>query len=152
MTTAVFSSPGSIPRKPLAACMASLFVLSAPAAMAATSWPVGNCNDSGAGSLRAVITAGTTLSGDTVDMTGLGCSTSSLTTGAISVTQASLNINGPGMTKLTVTGKNETDRIFKHTGTGTLAIYNLAVSYGSLTAASGTAAGGCIYLGRNRVP
>jgi hypothetical protein len=72
--------------------------------MGATSWPVSNCNESGPGSLRAVIAAVTTVSGDTVDMSGLACSVVSLTTGEIVVAQNALSIMGPGANLLTIDG------------------------------------------------
>ncbi|MBS0555799.1 MAG: hypothetical protein JSR27_00140 [Proteobacteria bacterium] len=129
--------------------MALVLALPAPIALAASTWPVGNCNDNGTGSLRAVIGAGTTLSGDTIDMTGLSCSMISLHTGAITVTQSSLTLNGPGQGKLTITGNyngtTENDRIFNHTGTGgTLAINNLAMTFGNLAPTNASAFGGCI--------
>jgi hypothetical protein len=55
-------------RKPLAACVAAIFAVSAPAAYANSVF-VTNCNDSGAGSLRAAVAAA--ADSDTVDMTGL---------------------------------------------------------------------------------
>ncbi|MHB8448291.1 MAG: hypothetical protein ACYC9P_10260, partial [Rudaea sp.] len=82
-------------------------------------------------------------------MTGLTCSTISLTTGAIVFAQNSITLNGPGMSNLTVTGKYkgtvEKDRIFTHNGTGTFAVNNLSVTEGYRYMASGNAQGGCIY-------
>lgn len=138
-------------RKPLAACVAAVFSLSAPAAYATQ--VVTNCNDSGAGSLRSAVAAA--ASGELVDATGLNgvCSVISLQTGDIGIGQNSLTIRGPGMDKLTVTGKYgsfpnshvEPYRIFTHTGTGTLSIQQLSMDWGSLTNASGAALGGCLY-------
>src|SRR5512141_2911419 len=100
-------------RKPLAACCASIFALSAPAAMAivpATHY-VDTCNegisnsDSTHGSLRwALSVAGT---GSTIDMTSLNtmnCPTSkiSLSTGDLVVPQDDLTILGPGASALTI--------------------------------------------------
>src|SRR5688572_3236249 len=80
---------------------------------------VGNCNDSGAGSLRAVVATAT--SGDVIDLRSLGCSRILLTSGSIAVPQASLTLLGRTRYALTVDG-NRTDRVFLHTGTGTLRI------------------------------
>ena len=137
--------------KPLAACVAAIFSLSAPAAMAAT-WTVNSCSETSigvgnTGTLRYAVAKA--ASDDTIDMTGLTCSTISLTTGAITIAQDSLTLNGPGMDRLTITGKlnatTEDDRIINHTGNGSLDISNLSVSYGFLYKSSETAAGGCIY-------
>lgn len=139
-------------RRPLAIAVASVLTLSSPCALAATTWTVNTCDQayigSGtAGSLRYAAT--NAASGDTIDLTGLACSTISLTTGAIVFAQNSISLNGPGMTHLTVTGKyngnTEKDRIFTHTGTGTFAVNNLSVSKGYSYAATGNAKGGCIY-------
>jgi predicted outer membrane repeat protein len=93
--------------------------------------------------------AANAVNNDVIDLTSLGCSTISLHTGAITLPQSNITLNGPGMANLVVTGKYnntiEHDRIFKHTGTGTLAINNMSVEQGYLTSASGTQAGGCIY-------
>ena len=98
-------------RKPLVACIASMFALSAPMSVLAipTTWPVSNCNSSGPGSLREVIAAATTMSGDTVDLSGLPdlpvpCSTITLTVGEIYIDQLNLKIKGPGASKLIIDG------------------------------------------------
>ena len=133
-------------RRPLPATIAALFAFASPALLASVV-PVSNCNDSGAGSLRAAAAAA--ANNDTIDLTGLSCSTITLKTGAISLPQTNITLNGPGQASLTVTGKyngaTEHDRIFNHTGTGTLSVQNLTVSKGYMTAASGNVAGGCIY-------
>src|SRR5688500_9572860 len=53
---------------------------------------VGNCNDSGVGSLRAVVSAA--ASGDVIDLRPLTCSKILLTSGSIAVPQANLTILG----------------------------------------------------------
>lgn len=149
-------------RRPLAAGIASLFALAAPAVMASSTWPVTNCNDSGSGSLRDVIGAVTTLTGDTVDLTGLtAClgSKISLSTGEIFVMQDSLNIIGPGKDVLTIDGTNlpggstnfNDSRIFTHKGAGTLTVQDVRLSGGhSYHIAGGyPARGGCIYSTKN---
>lgn len=79
-------------RKPLAICIAALFALSAAPAIA-NIVTVSNCADSGAGSLRSAIASA--VSGDTVSMTSLACSSISLTTGAIHILQSDLTVSGP---------------------------------------------------------
>src|SRR5262244_3471522 len=98
---------GTRPRR-LAVCLASIFSLSAPAAMAANTWFVNTCSegvsntDATHGSLRWAVAPAQAQSGDTIDMTGVGCSTISLTTGEIFVPQASLTIKGPMASVLTI--------------------------------------------------
>lgn len=154
------ASPGLIGLKstPLAACVAAVFALAAPAAMAAKV-TVSNCDDHGTGSLRHAVNNAN--SGDVIDMTGLPnlampCSTISLNTGAIIITQSDLTLDGPGVDQLTITGKYkgtvEHDRIFTHNGYGgTLIINNLAVAEGLLTPSTDAAIGGCIYSVSNVV-
>jgi hypothetical protein len=93
--------------------LAAVFALAAPEALAIT---VSNCNDHGSGSLRAAV--GSAASGDTVDMSALGCGVITLTTGGIQVTVDDLTLQGPGADKLAITGKNgsviETNRIINH--------------------------------------
>ena len=134
-------------RKPLAACFAALFALAAPQAFAAT-WVVNSCDDHGSNTLRDVVT-NFAQSGDTVDLSQLSCSVISLTTGAITIPQTSLDLQGPP-NHITISGKyngtTENDRIFNHTGTGTVEFYGLDIIFGDLAPASGSAyGGGCIY-------
>lgn len=107
---------------------------------------VSNCNDSGVGSLRAVVAAA--ASGDVIDLRSLGCSRILLTSGSIVVPHASLTILGRTRYALTVDG-NRTDRVFLHTGTGTLRIDHVSVSNGQRVVnpdeGSGSQYGGCIY-------
>jgi hypothetical protein len=140
--------------RPLAQCVAGLFLLTEGLAGAAV---VTNCNDSGAGSLRSAVAHA--ASGDSIDMSGLttsspGCMESrvSLRTGEIKITQKSLTIEGPG-SGFVVTGKYygatdsiENARIFNHTGTGTLALQNFSIRFGHFTSANNASAfGGCIF-------
>ena len=142
-------------RRPLAACISALFALSAPVvAMAANTWPVANCNESGPGSLRTVIAAVTTLSGDTVDMSALNC-TVTLTTGEITINQNTLAIKGSGADHLTIDGSQlpqgatytADSRIFTHEGTGTLSLAYMTLTGGhSYHTGSGyPALGGCVF-------
>ncbi len=145
----------SVTRKhhPLTSCIAAALALASPLAFA-TTWAVNTCDQGYSGSLvthtgTLRFAATNAVSGDTIDLTNTGCSTISLTTGAVVFAQNSITLNGPGMTQLTVTGKYngvvEKDRIFTHTGTGTFAVNNLSVSKGYSNAATGNAKGGCIY-------
>ena len=125
-------------RRPLALCLAAA-LLAAPAvpALAAT-LPVANCNDSGSGSLRAVVaTAG---SGDTVDLTALTCSSIALTSGAIDVGAiADLTIAATAAQHFAISG-NQQSRLFQHTGTGWLTFDNL-----DLGAGRSPDSGGCVF-------
>jgi hypothetical protein len=145
-------------RRPLAACMAAMFAVTAPLSCAASTWIVNVCDEGTSGNvstktgtLRFAVANAT--SGDTVDMSGLGCSTITLTTGAITIAQQILTLHGPGKHHLAITGKNgssiEPDRIINHTygppaTTGHLYIDNLSMGYGQFTSAVGGAHGGCI--------
>ncbi len=102
--------------------------------------PVTNCADSGSGSLRASVAAA--VDGDTVDLSQLACGTITLTSGAIAVTQNSLRIDGPGADALTIDG-DFNDRVFRHTGTGTLELHDLALSKGKYVSDT-TPYGGCV--------
>lgn len=110
-----------------------------PQARAAT-LPVSSCNDSGTGSLRAVVAAAN--SGDTIDLRGLACNRIVLTGGQIDVPQASLAIRGPGYARFTLSG-NWASRVFRHTGAGTLAVRGLTVEQGQTRA--DWAEGGCLW-------
>jgi hypothetical protein len=106
--------------------------------------PVSNCNDQGPGSLRDAVT-NVAVSGDTVDMRGLNCSTITLISGAITTTVDDLTIVGPsadmnGMTLLA--GHNS--QIFVHSGYGTLKLEYLTVTGGGVYTSDSNASGGCI--------
>lgn len=116
-------------------------------ALPAPSVAVTNCNDSGAGSLRDAVSNAN--SGDTIDLTNTGCSTITLTTGAIAITQASLTLQGPGSLGLSIDANNQ-DIALLHTGLGTLYVDDLTVKngYKYFTDAQVDAArGGCIFSG-----
>ena len=144
-------------RNRLAMSVATLLGLSSPLAFANSVF-VTNCSDTGTGSLRNAVSAA--ADSDTVDMTGLttsspGCSASKITlrTGDIVIPQNNLTIKGPGMDKLTVTGKYGTfpnstiehNRIFTHNGTGTLTLEYFSMSKGYVDTTNTPAIGGCIY-------
>jgi hypothetical protein len=118
------------------------------ALLAAMSWSsaaqaairvVANCNDSGAGSLRAAVAGA--ASGDTIDLRSLTCSRIVLA-GQIDIPQADLSLLGPGRFALTVDG-NRAGRVFRHAGTGTLYIDRMSIAYGRQETQEPF--GGCIY-------
>ncbi len=80
--------------------------------------------------------------GDTIDMTELSNCTITLTDGAIPITVNNLEFVGPNSHTLTIDG-NHRDRVFKHTGSGTLALNGFTVADGYFLY-SGSAEGGCI--------
>lgn len=107
----------------------------------AASIPVTNCNDDGAGSLRDAVAHA--VSGDTVDLGGLSCSTITLTSGAIEIPQDDLAVKYIGSgTHPTIDGGG-LQRVFHHTGAGTLEIDGLTVTHGKY--AGDPALGGCIF-------
>ena len=120
--------------------------------MAATTWTVNTCSEANSGSgtigtLRYAVA--NAASGDTVDMTGLTCSTISLQTGAVTVNQADLTLNGPGMNNLVISGKYngtiEADRVINQPYAGTLRSQSLSIAWGTLSSSTANANGGCIY-------
>jgi hypothetical protein len=106
--------------------------------------PVTNCNDSGAGSLRDAVNNAN--NGDTIDLTDTGCSTITLTTGAIAITQPDLTLQGPGE-GLSIDANHLTLALL-HTGGGTLYVNDLTVKNGTkyfTDAQVDAARGGCIF-------
>ena len=104
---------------------------------------VQNCNDSGSGSLRDVIASAG--SGDTIDLTGLACSTISLTTGTITITQNTLTLLGPGPS-LTIDGARVPGKgVLYDTGGGGLQVHDLTIANGYNTESAIDARGGCIH-------
>jgi hypothetical protein len=117
-------------------------------ALPLNSIPVTNCNDAGAGSLRDAVNSAN--SGDTIDLTNTGCSTITLTTGAIAVIQPDLTLQGPGES-LSIDA-NHTDLALLHTGGGTLYVNDLTVKNGTkyfTDAQVDAARGGCIFSSGN---
>jgi len=157
MTTRFLSAIHESRHHPLVVSIASILALSAPGAAIATNRIVTSCDDSAPGSLRAVVGAMTTVSGDTVDLTGLtgasACPGSkiSLTTGAIVINQNSLTILGPGAAELTVDASTLScsppcdNRVFSHLGTGTLTVESIGATGGYSKHYGIAALGGCIY-------
>lgn len=118
--------------------------------IAAFAWPaadaraatitVGNCNDSGPGSLRNAIA--NALSGDTIDMAGLTCSRIVLTSGEIVVPQRSLYLVGRSRSALTIDG-NDASRVFRHAHIGRFRLTQVTIADGR--APTSQPDGGCIH-------
>lgn len=116
-----------------------------PPPVPATSIPVTNCNDSGAGSLRDAVSAAN--DGDTIDMTALACSTITLTSGAIAIGQNNLTLAGPGLFALELNGADTYRNLFS-VGTGTLRVQDMSITHGKKYLNDGdlgNAGGGCIF-------
>jgi hypothetical protein len=101
---------------------------------------VTNCGDSGAGSLRDTIAAA--VSGDTIDLTQLTCSTITLTSSYLAVFQSDLTITGPGATSLAIDGGGVLPLLAFY-GNGTLSIDGLTLTNGYYYRPD-VAGGGCI--------
>jgi len=144
-------------RKPLPACAAALFTLASPASVFAADWIVNSCDQGNSGDLPS--RTGTlrfavenAASGDNIDMTALACGKISLSTGSIRINQHDLAIFGPGSGQLAIDGKfvqnantySDKDRIIRHSGTGTLAIYGLSLTSGDVRSTTGDVRGGCL--------
>jgi len=123
------SSPDKSKTKPLAGCILlalAITDLACSSALASTR-SVTNCNDSGSGSLRDTIAHA--QSGDTVSLTALTCSTISLITGQLNVSQKDLSLLGPGAKALTIAGAQHSyASVLNHLGTGTLRIEALRIT------------------------
>jgi len=123
LASPVPGAPGS--GTALAARTLMLATAASPVATAA----VFNCADSGAGSLRDAI--GSAADGATIDMSQLQCSTITLASGSLSVTQNNLTVLGPGRASLQIkpdAGKKFP--VFAHAGSGLLTIGSVRVGYG----------------------
>lgn len=137
---------------PALAAHADDSALSAAADATGMTIAVKNCNDSGAGSLRAAVA--NAVSGDVVDMRALNCTRIALTSGAIEFPQTNLTVRGPGWTKLTVTGIGRSS-IFRQVLTqptpdpnypridGTLRLLDFTISWGRVK--DPVVGGGCIF-------
>ena len=113
-----------------------------PVARIAATWPVTNCADAGAGSLRDAVD--NAANGDTIDLTALTCATITLQTGAIPIRLDDLTLIGPGRNALAIDG-NDSDRVFFHPGQGQLLIQAMTIQHGADRATGfDVAGGGCI--------
>jgi hypothetical protein len=94
----------------------------------ATTITVANCDDSGTGSLREAFTNAVT--GDTIDLSALTCSTITLTSGSLSTAVDDLTVHGPGAAQLAIDGGNAT-RLVAHAGYGLLSIDGVTLRNGT---------------------
>lgn len=118
------------------------FASRAPDSMPAPK-PLATCDDAG---LRAAIAGAS--SGDVLDLTA--CSAITLTAGEIHVNVDDLTLRGPGADHLTIDGSASSyyfNRIFDHTGAGTLSIDGMTLDDAHYIGYSPGAIvkGGCIY-------
>ena len=151
-TTAARKSLERARRLPLVAAALAIF---GPTGAHAGNLPVTSCTDAGPtdiGNLRHVVAAAG--NGDTVDMTGLSCSTITLLLGEIVIQQDTLAIKGPGEYTLAIDAQQS--RVFNHAGSGTpaitptLTVSDLTMAYGYANEASSPAnRGGCVYAKGN---
>lgn len=148
--------------RPVAALPAAIAALLgiAPAFALATNRLVTSClDDNTPGTLRAVIAAPTTVSGDTVDLSALSCPASTITLANggdhIAIPQASLTLKGPTDSTLTIDGTPLNDapynysNVLYHTGAGTLTVSHLSITGGHQKHQKIDALGGCIYSKAN---
>ena len=125
---------------PLAAASALYTGVPAPrAAQAATIVAVTNCNNSGPGSLRSAVFSAPDAA--VINLRSLACNRIVLTGGAIAVAQDDLQILGRGRKAITIDGNGQ-DRVFRHTGGGTLRITGVTLTNG--VNAQQFASGGCV--------
>ena len=121
---------------------------SLPSNPSATPHHVTSCNDdpNDPGSLRSIIAAAGTVSGDHIDFAQLPmlCSTITLDSvhGALKILQNTLYLDGPGAENLTIDAGNTSQATY-HFGAGTLYISGLTVANGQYTSSS-LPTGGCI--------
>lgn len=168
MTTRKPPTATKIVRRPVAMAIALALTISAPATFssdtttagmtgtrpafhtgvfdfqpAGTVLTVSNCDDSGPGSLRDTVASA--ISGDTIDLSDLTCSTITLIGGSIAVPQENLTVTGPGAPVLAIDG-NAANRVFTHAGTGELTLSGLSVRNGQVIQGPDGewATGGCI--------
>jgi hypothetical protein len=130
-------------------------------ALSTLAWPGGeaqaatrtvtNCNDSGAGSLRAAAAAAN--NGDLIDLRKLSCTRIVLTSGAIRLPDQFITIIGSGESRITIDG-NHASRVLEHTSTSWPLNNNASLHLRHLTIANGLDVenfgfGGCIYAARH---
>jgi predicted outer membrane repeat protein len=152
-TSSVFASR----RKPLAACVATLFGLSASAAVHAGTAVVTNCATSAAtvGSLPWAATQAINT-GDVIDMTGItdfsACGhdidgfAQSIVLPSVVTVSTGVTIKGPNTSssKALAVSSGALDRVFY--SSGSLTIKNLGIKYAQATATTGnTVYGGCVF-------
>ena len=145
------SRPGRLRRRHLPVSVAALLALSPLGAIAAPAvWTIDSCDEGSSGDIAAKtgtlrFAADKADTGSTFDMTNLACSTISLTTGAITLNQDDITINGPTAGSLTISGKSNTaSGLITHNGYNTLTLRNLDLYYTN-NSKPGYVHGGCVY-------
>lgn len=103
---------------------------------------VDNCDDSGPGSLREAFEQA--VSGDVVDLTGLTCSTISLTSGSLTSGVDYLTLNGPGADRLAIDANGDSRAIALMGTYGELKIDGLTIRNGSYVYSGDSGYGGGI--------
>jgi hypothetical protein len=99
---------------------------------------VTNCADNGTGSFRDAVASAS--AGSTIDLSGLTCSTITLTSGAI-VTAMPLTLIGPGSTRLAIDGNHTGGVLIEQAPNSALSIKGMTIRNGYVINGSG----GCIY-------
>lgn len=102
---------------------------------------VGNCDDTGPGSLRAAV--GSAASGDIIDLRGLACDRIVLG-GSLYFGQEDLTFKGPGRARLAIDGNWYGNRAIEHWGRGTLRIEDLSIENSRDELGGSHDMGGCI--------
>ena len=145
--TAHHASLVSKPQRPLAVCVAALTSVAAGTAMAQVTAiepspsivVVQNCNDSGAGSLRAAFA--NAADGETIDLSQLVCSRITLGSALVDpIAATSVTLIGPGRDQLAIDG-DDRYRVLVHRGAGELRVESLTITNGHYAGAHG----GCVY-------
>lgn len=108
---------------------------------AGNTWTVTSCGDTGPGTLRDVMDSWA-QDGDTIDLTGRTCGTINLQSSLVTSAN-SLTIKGDPENKYDISG-GLNDRIFTHTGTGTLTLDGVSILQGKISTSNTYAQGGCI--------
>jgi len=140
-------------KKPVAALLlGALGIGSTPLSALAATIVVNRCNDQDGisyfgYSLRKAISAAE--EGDTVDLSGLSCSTITLERGELYAAQNSLDLLGPAGHTLTIDA-NGASRVLNHEGTGVLRIDHIAFANGLAEDGAGIRSNGSLVL-RNSV-
>jgi hypothetical protein len=118
-----------------------VFAVAVPTTASAATWPVTNCNDSGAGSLRGAVALA--ASGDIIDLRGLSCGEIKLAGQEIYIAQNDLAIIGPGPHKLILDAAYKS-RVLAHGSVGTLRVYGVSLERGYSWGPVSNATGGCL--------
>jgi len=106
-----------------------------------TTLPVASClDDSSGGTLREVLASAG--EGDTIDLSGLACSTITLAQGELATALDDVNLLGPSDHELTIDAASMS-RVIDHTGAGTLGLSHLGIRNGHIAGTVAHAA--CIY-------